>query len=177
MFRTISIVLVVLTLAGCAMWWKLAKLPARRPAGSTGRFPGLEKLLAVVMWLSFATLAVTGTFGAIIPGHSLAGFWMLTHVSVSALFAGSLAVLIIVRAESYNPANTVQPGRFGLGQKISFWIMAVCGIVLIVTVVASMFRVLGTEWQLLAIKTHRYFALLALLAGIVYACQFLKRKS
>ena len=176
MFRAITIAAVALVLAGCAVWWKLARRPAKKGSVPAGRFPRLERLVAAAVWISFIVLAFTGFLGATIPGRSLAGFWTLTHVTFSALFAGSLAILLVMRAEACSFADTCQAGRFSLAQKICFWTIAACGILLILSIVTAMFPVLGTDGQYISTEVHRYSALVALLAAIVYACLALKRK-
>ncbi|MEI6809987.1 MAG: hypothetical protein WCN95_14815 [bacterium] len=176
MFRTIFIASVTLVLLCCVNWWRRSTGPAGRSSGGVGRFPGLERLMALAMWVSFAVLATTGFAGASLRGHVLSGFWMLMHMSFAALFAGSLSILLIMRAEAYSFADVIQAGRFSRGQKICFWIIAACGAFLILCALGAMFPVLGTRWQHLAIKAHRYCALIALLAGIVYMCITMKRK-
>lgn len=176
MFRITTIVTVAVVLAACAVWWKLAGGPAGKRTVHAGRFPRFERLVAAVLWISVAVLAATGFLGAVVPGRSLSGFWILTHISFAALFAGSLAVLLVMRAEACSFADTCQSGRFSVGQKICLWLIAASGFALILSSVTAMFPILGTSGQLFAVEVHRYCALAALLAAIVYACVALKRK-
>lgn len=161
----------------CANWWRRPGVAAGKGQGGRGRFPGLELLMALTLWVSFAVLVTTGFAGASLRGHCLSGLWLITHLLFAALFAGSLSLLILMRAEVYSFADTIQSGRFSRGQKICFWLIAICGAFLILSAVSAMFPFLGTRMQLLTIRAHRYCALLAFLTGIVYACIAMKRKA
>lgn len=178
MFRTIFIASVAVVLACCAVWWRFTSSPGPKGRASGGRFPGFERLVSVAFWVSFAVLAATGFPVALLRGYfDLANMWNLTHAVFAAMFAGSLALLLVMRAEAYSLADVVQSGRFSRGQKICFWVIAACGAVLVVTAVAEMFPLLGTRMQLLSVKVHRGCALVAFLACIVYASISLKRKT
>ena len=129
----------------------------------------MEKLAVAVVWLSFATLAFTGFVGATLQGRALHGFWTLIHVTGGAAFAVSLTALLLFRAEAYGFTPPGAAARFATAQKACFWIIATCAVVLILSIVLAMLRLIGTEGQHLAVQIHRYSALIALAAAILYA--------
>jgi hypothetical protein len=170
MFRILTVLLVVaaVVLVSASKKWLPGQPVLIAPPNRHGRWPLLESLVALAMWASFITLAFTGFLGATMWGRSLAGYWTLTHVTFGALFAVSLAVLIVFRGEAYSFGKTPASDRFSIVQKVCFWLIVVCGLLLMLSILTAMLRVLGTEEQRLAVEVHRYSALLALLAAIVY---------
>jgi len=172
MFRALAIVSVV---AAIVVAVKFGKQLAGVPAGSgaamprMGRYPLIEALIAFVMWVSLLFLAGTGFLFATLPGHALQGFVTLFHVGAGAAFAGSLAFLVVLRAEAYNLAVPDTCGRYSTAQKICFWTIAVCGLGLIFSILGEMYPILDTDGMHLATKVHKISALVALLATIIYA--------
>ena len=168
MFRLITIISVALTVGVVMMMGKKLAVPAG-VVQKKGRYPLLEGLVALAMWVSLIVLVCTGFCGASLLGHSLKGFMTLIHVSFGTLFAISIAVLAVFRGEAYCFGAGETSGRFSIAQKVCFWIIALCGLVLILSILTSMLRLFGTDGQLLSAWVHRFSALIALLAAIVYA--------
>ncbi len=171
MFRALTVVCVV---AAVAVAVKFGDLLAGQAAGSAvrpriGRYPLIEALIAFVMWVCLLILIATGFLGATMLGHALSGFTTLIHVGCGAAFAVSLAVLVVFRAEAYSLAGPDTFGRYSLVQKICFWVIVICGLGLIFSILSAMFPILATEGQHLATKVHKLSALVALLATILYA--------
>jgi hypothetical protein len=177
MFRALTVVSVIVVIAVVVKFGKqLAGPPAKNAVlPKPGRYPLLEALIAFVMWASLIVLIGTGFLGATLLGHALKGFITLIHVGCGALFAVSLAVLAVFRAEAYSLAGPDTYGRFSMAQKICFWVIAVCGLGLIFSILCSMLRILGTDGQHVATQVHKLSALVTLLATIVYAGTASKR--
>jgi hypothetical protein len=104
-----------------------------------------------VLIMVLTLLAITG-FGFGWPiSYPLNGFPLLSHVGLGALYAVALTLWALLRAKS--------------GGNIWFWILIVCGIVLILSVLVAMFPILGTHGQHLAIVVHRVAAILSMIAA------------
>ncbi|MDD4869958.1 MAG: hypothetical protein PHR77_05305 [Kiritimatiellae bacterium] len=177
MFRALTIVSVIVVIAVVVKFGRrLAGQPVKNAAvPKLGRYPLLEALIAFAMWASLILLIGTGFLGATLWGHALCGFTTLIHVGCGALFGVSLALLAVFRAEAYNLAGPDTCGRFSTAQKVCFWVIAICGLGLIFSMLISMFRILGTDGQHLATQVHKLSALIALLATIIYAGTASKR--
>ena len=168
MFRALTIISVVAAVLVAIRAGRL--LAGTSPADvKMGRYPLLEALIAFVMWMCLVVQVGTGFLGATMLGHSLRGFTLLLHTGCGALFAVSLAALAVFRAEPYGVSGPDSSGRFSLVQKACFWIIDLCGLGLILSMLASMFPILGTHGQHLMIKVHKLSALIALLATILYS--------
>jgi len=163
------IVSVVVAIVVAVMFGKQLAGPVAKNAPRPGRYPLLEGLIAFAMWVSLLVLAGTGFLGAIVPGHPLQGFTTLAHVGFGAMFGVCFALLAVFRAEAYSLAGQDTHGRFSTVQKYCFWIIALCGLALIFSILSAMLRLLGTDGQHVATLVHRYSALVAMLAVIIYA--------
>jgi len=119
------------------------------------------KGLTPLLMLSLAVLAITGFVFGWPVSSPLNGFPLLGHVGFGALYAGLLAIWALLRAKS---AGTVW-----------FWLMVVCGIVSILSVLASMFPLLGTHGQHVAMVIHASAGILTLPAAAM-ACRSARKK-
>lgn len=119
------------------------------------------KGLTPLLILSLVVLTATGfLFGW--PFRSpLSGFPLLSHVGFGALFAIALTVWALLRAKS--------------GGNVWFWLLVVCGIVLMLSILVAMFPILGTHGQHVAIVVHRGAALLSIVAALM-GCVYPKKK-
>ena len=169
MFRTLTIVSVVVTVAIVLAARVMIRDAGKKTALQAGRFPWLEQLAALVFWLSLVALAGTGFLGATLVCRPLTGYLILLHVACGALIAVSFAGLAVFRAEHYKFTVEDKAQRYSIVQKVCFWLIAVGVLVLAFSSVISMFRLLGTHYQILAVSIHRCGALMVLLAAIVYA--------
>ncbi|MDF7807115.1 cytochrome c3 family protein [Pontiellaceae bacterium B12219] len=106
----------------------------------------------IVMMTAMLVLIVTGfLFGWPIK-PSLGGFPLLSHVGFGALYAIALLVYAVLKVKSGGPW---------------FWVLLLCGIVLILSVLIAMFPILGTHGQHLAIVVHRIAAVLSIVAAVM----------
>ncbi len=128
------------------------------------RFPLIDKLLALAVGLSLALLALTGLYAALF-GHPLSGYILICHTGCGGGFAGSLALLAVLRAEAEG------------GCKCLFWILVLGGLGAVLSAVVMMQPWFGTHGQEALVDIHRYSALLALLGGIGSCGQALRSKS
>ncbi|RKX45606.1 MAG: hypothetical protein DRP64_04470, partial [Verrucomicrobia bacterium] len=92
----------------------------------------------------------------------LNGFPLLAHVGFGALFAITLTAWALLRAKS--------------GGNLWFWLLEVCGIVLILSILVAMFPILGTHGQHVAIIIHRVAAILSMVAALA-GCIAANRKN
>ncbi len=168
MFRILAVVAVAVALAAALRLRRtLPRVVVAGPVG--GRFPRIERLTAVAVWASFAILALSGFCGAALLARPLSGYLVLIHVAGGALFGVGMAALLLLRGDAYGPDAPGKPARFATVQKACFWIIAASTVVLILSIALAMLRIVGTDGQHLATLLHRYSALAALVAAIVYA--------
>ena len=120
-----------------------------------------------------AVLVVTGFINPV-QGLTISGWLLLIHVLLGAVFAVALLGLIVFRA-----AECSQPGseRFGLGQKIGFWMLATFGFGLLLTAALATLPVFGMCWQSLMASLHLYMGVGAVLATLVYLVGSIRKRS
>jgi len=97
-------------------------------------------------------LAITGFLYGWPFSTPLGGFPLLSHVGFGAFYAIALTVWAMLRAKSDG--------------HVWFWLLVICGIVLILSVLVAMFPILGTHGQHVAIIVHRIAAVLSIIAAI-----------
>jgi len=149
-----------------------------------GRFGLLERLVHGVVTLAFCAAAVTGFVPALM-GRELSGWWLLLHDAAGATFAAFSAVLVVIwaddclvpcqrvsariaRGETKGGLALSRAARFNTRQKAFFWFVAVCAFFLIGTGLLDVFPVLSEKGQLALVQTHKFFALLLLIAVIAH---------
>lgn len=148
-----------------------------------------KKLIYWGALICFFVLVVTGFAQRLLLGEAISGFWLMLHATCAPVFAICLAFLALIwaprcvfrcgdwpwleglirriirlEADSEEPAGE----GFNLGQKITFWLVVVLALPLILSIVSSMFPLVGTHGQELLLDAHRYSALLLALAAIVH---------
>ncbi|HOE96719.1 MAG TPA: hypothetical protein PLS90_10935 [Candidatus Sumerlaeota bacterium] len=141
---------------------------AGRGPGAAAPLPSRLRRLGRVCYLlvlaGVGLAGLTGVVGAGLRGVPMEGYGLLLHVAAGGVFAPALAALAVLWADR-NRFGSPQP--FSLGQKICFWMMLACGLVMILTGIGPMFRLFGTEAQRAVIAIHRHAAL-ALLATAIF---------
>ncbi|MBN2206994.1 MAG: hypothetical protein JW742_06300 [Candidatus Aminicenantes bacterium] len=174
-------------------WLQERFIQAFRPgfAGRAGKtveawlkrnYPGWRAWVWGALALSFGYLAASGLVYAIFVPRGLWGVPLLLHVMAGALFAVSLAAVIVLRARRYG--FEPDKGRVAVqclicpvlklvpvpaARAVAFWVFAAAGLVLTVTALLSMLPWFVYSAQLLFIAVHRYAALAATLAAIAWA--------
>lgn len=149
----------------------------------------LKKLCYLVAMVCFVVLAVTGFWPVLVRGAHISGFLMYIHATFAPIFALCLAILAITWAGSYRfsfadcpwltrllrrvtrlriPADD-RPWRCSLlVYKIAFWLILFLALPLILSIVVSMFHLLGTDWQYLTLALHRWTSLVFAIVVIVH---------
>ena len=143
-------------------------------------------LLALVC---FVVLALTGFYPVLVLGEHISGYPVMVHATFAPVFTICLAVLAVMWARNSrfttgdwpwfqrlvqrvtlikSTGKKAHPEGFGLGQKISFWLIIFLALPLALSIVLSMFPLFGTHWQELLLGIHRYTAVLFSLVAIVH---------
>ena len=122
----------------------------------------LKKLVRVFGLLSFMTLAVTGFLPYFFFGGMVSGYWLIIHVIAGGFFAACAAGLAVLYAER----NLFGSGR--IAAKLCFWIIVVLSLAVILSVLLSMFKLFGTDWQKLLLQIHLYGTITLSLSIIAY---------
>jgi hypothetical protein len=122
----------------------------------------LKKLVTVFGLLSFLTLAATGFLPYFFFGGRVCGYWLIVHVAAGGFFSACAAGWAVLYAER---------NLFGSGLtavKFCFWVIVVLSLLVILSVLLSMFKFFGTDWQKLFLQTHLYGTIALSLFIIVY---------
>lgn len=148
----------------------------------TGKFyPGWMKWVFAGFVLCFLYLAASGFFYALFIPRGMFGLPLIAHVVLGGLYAVVLAFLLPWRARDYrfdkNEEAVLEqfacPIFKNLSRsfvrKILFWIFAVGGLLIIVTALLSMLPILPADAQKPLLVFHKYGALVAVLAAIIFA--------
>ena len=164
MFQKLSILGILAAAAVAAGHYVLFALRAGGPDKSGSppikRFSLWERFLLVLTMGSLLALAATGFYAAVC-GEAMHGYLLMLHVTFAPPFILGLLGL-----------RDLPAGRFDVPQKTYFWLLAAAGVVLTLTAVLSMMPLAGTYWQGMLYESHRYTALVLLMATIVhlYVC-------
>jgi cytochrome b subunit of formate dehydrogenase len=184
MFRIVSIAGFIIAFAGIVF-----HCVAYRP-GKSGNSPGSERrlrildvfrmFLYVLALLCFVVLTVNGFYHSLILGGSICGYLLMLQVTTGGVFAGCLAVLVLMWAhkcrfdksdwpwlQKFLKQETVGKKR-GVGHKICFWLIVLLALPVILSIVLSMFPLFGTEAQEFLLQLHRYSVLSLALVIIVH---------
>lgn len=157
----------------------------------------LRKLVYLLAVICFVVLFVTGFYHRLVLGECISGYWLMLHATFAPVFAVCLAVLGVLWASTCRFDRSDWPwlqriidrvslvkrcgeegscGASGTGQKITFWLIMVLAVPLIVSVVSSMFPLLGTHWQEVVLDIHRYTALAFAVAVIIHTYLMIRVK-
>jgi hypothetical protein len=143
-------------------------------------YPGWMKWLFAAFVLCFLYLAGSGFFFAVFITRGIYGLPLVGHVVLGGLFAVLLAALLLWRARDYrfDKREEADFERFAgpvfkdvskaFVRKLLFWTFAFFGLVLILTALLSMLPILPADAQPTLVLFHKYSALIALLAAIVF---------
>jgi cytochrome b subunit of formate dehydrogenase len=143
----------------------------------------LKKLAYLVAFVCFLVLALTGFWPLLVRGEHISGYLMMIHATFAPVFALCLAVLAVTwaganrftaedcpwmqrllrRATRLHVATEDKPERCAvLWHKATFWLLMFLALPLILSIVISMFHILGTNWQYFTMAIHRW-------TGLVFA--------
>lgn len=144
----------------------------------------LRKLIYLLALFSFLVLAVTGFYGQLVRGEEISGYLLMVHVTFGGILAFCLTVLAVMWSEncrfdknyfprlhkilnSHCEAEKPQE-RYELIRKFCYWLIVVLALPLILSVILSMFKFFGTDWQQVLAEVHRYIALALVLIVIIH---------
>ncbi len=144
---------------------------------STGFFRFIRILLYLIFLFCVTVLAASAFFQPIILGKPISGFLLIIHVTIAPVFALSSAALSILWAHTHEfnqkdyislkqifkkeSSSDIKNGEKSLTfLKLGFWLTVVLSLLLILSVVFSMFNYFGTGGQNTLQQIHRYSALL-----------------
>jgi hypothetical protein len=126
--------------------------------------PILDKLAGLAVCALTIALVITGFMNPL-AGETITGWLLITHVMLGAAFAVALLVLIAFRAGACSGARA---SRFGAGQKLGFWLIALCGFGLVLTAALATLPVIGMCWQDAMACAHLYLGIGIIVASVVY---------
>ncbi len=145
-------------------------------------YPGWRIWVWAGLVLSFTYNAVSGLGYAVFIRRGLWGAPLLLHVMSGELFAICLAAVVILRARRYGfeadkgkgeveclVCPVVKRVPLPLARTLAFWIFVLAGLVLGATALFSMLPWFVYTAQLTFIGVHRYAALAAALAAMIFA--------
>jgi len=192
MYQTISIIAILITLAGIVLHRLVSPSHKKRQGKSIKKLSivGILRILVYLLaLLCFVVLAVTGFYPTLVLGEHISGYLLMFHATFAPVFAVCLAVLAVMWASRCRLSYSDWPGfqrivqrvtlvkgtgnetpynNTGLGQKMTFWLIIFLALPLILSIVLSMFPLFGTHWQELLLGVHRYTALVFALVVIVH---------
>lgn len=142
-------------------------------------YPGWRQWVFVALATSFGICAASGFFFAVFVPRGMFGIPLLCHVTAGGLFAVSLAALLLLRAGAYRPDDGPGAEKCDLCPVLKnvpttyvltglFWAFTAAGLVLVVTALLSMLPYLHFGAQIPLLGAHRYGALAALIAAVVF---------
>lgn len=127
-------------------------------------------------------LILSGFLYALFVPRGIHGLPLLLHVVAGGVFAVCLPAAVYVKAKDHALCSILVSHKDGppggqsdldvdgsfLRISILFWLIAVSGLFLIVTALASMFRLFSLSTQIVLIAVHRYSALVGLLSSLAF---------
>lgn len=160
--------------ASLKAWWDYIK------ALPLWRLPVLEKWLLVALFGTFLYLAASGFFFAVFIPRGLFGFPLIGHVAAGGLFAVCLMLVVVFKGREFTSIpeplkltpTLFDPKRLGITaartKHAAFWFFVLAGFLLTLSSLLPMMPLLRTPGQKLMFELHRYSALAAVLAAMVY---------
>jgi formate dehydrogenase subunit gamma len=162
----------------------------RRPRPALGektvrRYGVWERLIHLVLFASFVSLACTGFYASIRWGGPMGGYLLMVHTTSGAVFAVTMALALLTWAadHAFNRADgrwmsagaclsargDLPAGRFNGSDKVYFWMAGLLTLVALLSMLLSMIKVLGTSGQVLMYEVHRWSTLVLVAATIWHA--------
>jgi len=158
----------------------------------------LRILVYLVAIFSFVVLALTGFYPVLVLGRHITGYLVMVHATFAPVFAVCLAVLAVMWARqcrftsgdwpwferlvqrvtrAEGTGAEMQRSNSCLGQKVTFWLIVFLALPLGLSILLSMFPLLGTHWQELLLSLHRYTAYVFSLVVIVHTLLLFRMKA
>jgi len=149
----------------------------------------LKKLCYLVTAVCFVVLAITGFYPTLVKGEHISGFLMYIHATFAPIFALCMAILAVTWAGGHRFTAEDCPWMSRLLRRVTrlqvvadnrpwpcslllykatFWLVMFLMLPLILSIVVSMFHILGTPWQHWTLALHRWTSLVFVLAVIIH---------
>jgi cytochrome b subunit of formate dehydrogenase len=149
-----------------------------------------KKLVFLVTAVCFLVLAVTGFWPVLVQGRHISGYLMMIHATFAPIFALCLAIMALTWAGAHRftatdcgwvprllrhttrqsvPAEERPWCGSLLVNKAAFWLILFLALPLTLSIIVSMFHLLGTGWQHITLAIHRWTSLVFVITGIVFA--------
>jgi hypothetical protein len=139
--------------------------PGRRSLGSL-RLLKLEKLTYLFFLLAVGIEAIT-SFGMLLVGKRMDGWMHVLHLMFAGVFAVTLTALGLLWAEQSSYERNGATARFYTGEKASFWLTLVAGLVTLLSALLGMMSWFGSDAQNTLFRVHRYSSL-ALMFFVIF---------
>jgi len=149
----------------------------------------LKKLVYLLAVLCFLVLAITGFYPVLVKGEHISGFLMMIHATFAPVFALCMAILAVTwagghrftaedcpwmsrllrRVTRLHVAPDDRPWRCSLVlYKAAFWCLLFLMLPLILSIVISMFHLLGTPWQHTTLALHRWISMVFVIVAVIH---------
>jgi len=149
----------------------------------------LKKLVYLLAVVCFLVLFVTGFYALLVRGEHISGYFMMIHATFAPIFALCLAILAVTWAGQYSFTMQDCPWVSRLLRRVTrlhiladdrpwqcsilvykaaFWLLMLLALPLILSIVISMFHLLGTDWQGITLALHRWIALVFVIVAIIH---------
>ena len=145
------------------------------PSGQTGVVRWLRVAVNLAGLGCLAAAVVTGLSPALQGNGAMTGDALITHVTVAPAFAIA-AVMVAVFWANRNRFSVsdwrrlTSPGACAAPlRKLFFWISVALAIPTLVSILAAMFPIFGTDDQQTLVQIHRYCALFLAGSGFLFA--------
>lgn len=161
--------------ASVKAWWEYIR------ALPFWRLPVLEKWLFILFYGSFLYLAASGFIFAVFVPRGLYGFPLIGHVMAGGIFAVCLMLVVVFKSRAFTTVpepleltlKLFDPKRLGFTaartKHAAFWFFVLAGFLVTLSALLPMMPLLRTPGQKLMFELHRYSALAAVLAAMIYA--------
>jgi cytochrome b subunit of formate dehydrogenase len=147
-----------------------------------------RKLVYLLALLCFVVLGFTGFYPLLALDKHIYGYLLMVHATFAPVFAVCLAVLAVMAAGSCRLDKSdwpwlqkllrsvtrlkiviePPPANRMLIRKVAFWLVVFLALPLILSVILSMFRFFGTDWQNFLLAIHRYTAIAFAVVVIIH---------
>ncbi len=147
------------------------------------QYPQVERPAFLLFFCSLGVLFITGFFFAVFIPRGMFGFFLLLHLTAGGIFAGTLAILTVLRIKvfssspvwrrsSKNSHAARQPKAeiiIERNRAIAARLLVFAGLFQALSALALMTPIFSVEDNACITAWHRWVGLLAAIGGVVYA--------
>ena len=178
MYRTAvsTVFFSALAIIAADLLFRLIRRPDRNPSpeGAASPFRWLRVLGNAVGLLSLAAVAISGFSTLWTPDNVMTGNRLIWHVTFAPAFAVSAVVITLFWADKNRLDGTGRGHPISAGgwavplRKLFFWSAVAFTVPTILSILAAMFPLFGSEEQQDLFRIHRYGALLLAASGLLF---------